>query len=130
MQLHKERKHFEEAGFQIVLVGLGTAEQAEKFRTEFSLSFPMICDPQKELYSLFGLGRGTLRTMASATVLMRGLRAMYQGNTPGIPSGDVMQMPGVFLIDTDGTIRYSYYAKDASDHPPVDSLLALKDLFN
>jgi peroxiredoxin len=129
VQLHKERKQFEEAGFQIVLVGLGAAEQAEKFRAEFSLLFPMICDPHKELYSLFGLGRGTVRTMASATVLIRGLRAMYQGYTPGIPRGDVMQMPGVFLIDTEGNIRYAHYAKDPSDHPPVDSLVELKNLF-
>lgn len=127
--MHKERRQFEEAGFQVVLAGLGRAEQAEKFRAEFSLSFPIICDPQKELYSMFGLGRGTVRTMASATVLIRGLRAMYQGYTPGIPHGDMMQMPGVFLIDIDGNIRYAHYSKDPSDHPPVDSLLKLKKLF-
>ena len=127
--MHEARKQFEEIGFHVILVGLGTAEQAEKFRAELSLSFPVICDPQKKLYSLYGLGRGTVRTMASATVLIKGLRAMYQGHTPGIPRGDVMQMPGVFLIDTDGTIRYAYYSKDVSDHPPVDTLLALNELF-
>lgn len=129
MQLHNARKQFEEKGFQVVLVGLGTAEQAVRFKEEFSLSFPIICDSQKKLYRQYGLGRGSVSSLASPAVLLRGMRAMSRGYTPRIPQGDVMQMPGVFLIDTEGNIRYSYYSKDASDHPPVDSLLALKNLF-
>ena len=128
MQLHNARKQFEQNGFQVVLVGLGTAEQAEKFRSEFSPSFPVICDPYKELYRQYGLGRGGVSSVASPAVLFRGLRSMSRGYTPGIPRGDVMQMPGVFFIDTEGIVRYSYFSKDASDHPPVDSLLALKNL--
>jgi peroxiredoxin len=129
VQLHNAREQFKEKGFQVVLVGLGTAEQAGEFKEEFSLTFPIICDPQKELYRQFGLGRGGVSSLASPVVLLRGMRAMARGYTPGIPREDVMQMPGVFLIDKDGEIRYSYYSKDASDHPPVDSLLTLKNLF-
>ena len=108
-----------------MLVGLGTAEQAEKFKAEFSLSFPIICDPKKELYRQFGLGRGGVSSLASPAVLLRGMRALSRGYTPGIPQGDVMQMPGVFLINTERNIIYSYYSKDASDHPSIDELLML-----
>ena len=85
MQLHNARKEFEEKGFQIVLVGLGTVEHTEKFRAEFSLSFPIICDPQKELYGQFGLGRGGVSSLASPAVLLKGMRAMSRGYAPGIP---------------------------------------------
>jgi peroxiredoxin len=129
VQLHNARKQFDEKGFQVVLVGLGTIEQAARFRTERSLSFPIICDPQKELYRQYGLSRGGVSSLVSAAVLLKSMRAMSRGHVPGIPRGDVMQLPGVFLINTDGNILYSYYSKDASDHPPVDTLLALKDLF-
>jgi peroxiredoxin len=125
VQLHSAREQFIEKGWQVVLVGLGTPEQAEKFRAEFTLSFPIICDPQKDLYGQFGLGRGGVSSLASPAVLLRGMRAMSRGYAPGIPRGDVMQMPGVFLINTEGNINYSYYSKDASDHPPVETLLAL-----
>jgi peroxiredoxin len=108
VQLHNAREQFEEKGFHIVLVGLGTAGQAENFKTEFSLIFPIICDPQKELYRQYGLGRGGVSSLASPAVLLRGMRTMSRGYAPGIPQGDVMQMPGVFLIDTEGNIRYSY----------------------
>jgi peroxiredoxin len=129
VQLHNARKQFDEKGFQVVLAGLGMAEQAENFRAEFDLSFPIICDPQKDLYGQFGLGRGGVFSLASPAVLLRGMRAMSRGYTPGIPRGDVMQMPGVFLIDTEGNIRYSYFSKDISDHPPIDALLELNNLF-
>lgn len=129
MQLHSAQKQFEEKGFGVVLVGLGTPQQAEEFRGEFSLSFPIICDPKKQLYSLYGLKRGSVSSLISPGVILRGMRTVSRGYAPGVPRGDVMQMPGVFLIDTGGNILYSYYAKDASDHPPVDTLLALKKLF-
>jgi peroxiredoxin len=125
VQLHNARNRFEERGVNICLVGLGTPEQADKFRTEFSLSFPIICDPQKELYGQFGLGRGSVGSLASPSVLLRGMRTLSRGFTPGIPKGDVRQMPGVFLINKEGNIIYSYYSKDASDHPAVETLLSL-----
>lgn len=129
MQLHEAKDHLRDAGFQVVLVGLGKPEHAEEFRKQFAPSFPVICDPEKKLYGAYGLGRGKLASMASPSVLLRSLRTMSQGLPPGLPRGDVMQMPGVFMIDTQGNIRYSYYAKDVSDHPPVEQLVALKKLF-
>jgi peroxiredoxin len=129
VQLHNERESFSEAGFNLVLVGLGTKEKAEQFREKFSLSFPIICDPERELYRQYGLKDGSVTDVASPSVLLKGLRAMSLGYRPGIPGGNVMQLPGVFLIDTKGNIRYSYFSRDASDHPPVEDLLNLKKMF-
>lgn len=129
MQLHNEREKFSEAGFSLVLVGVGTKEKAEQFKEEFSLSFPIICDPERDLYRQYGLKDGSVLDVASPSVLLKGLRAMSLGYRPGIPRGDVMQLPGVFLIDNQGNIRYSYFSKDASDHPPVEDLLNLRKMF-
>jgi hypothetical protein len=67
--------------------------------------------------------------MASPGVFIKGLRTMARGHMPGVPRGDTSQLAGVFLIDTEGTIRYSHYAKDPADNPSVESLLALRSLF-
>lgn len=128
--MHGAREKFSEAGFNVVLVGLGTSEQAEKFRRDLSLSYPIICDPHKELYRTFDLGNATLSSIARPSVLLKGLQALSQGYRPGFGQGDVMQLPGVFLIDTEGSIRYSYFSKDPSDHPSVETLLKLKEMFN
>ncbi|UCF87346.1 MAG: redoxin domain-containing protein [Nitrospiraceae bacterium] len=127
--MHRAKEQFSLAGFNVVFVGLGTPEQAEQFIEEFSLAFPIICDPHKRLYRMFDLGRSSVANLASPVVLFRGLRALSQGYSPGVPRGDVLQLPGVFLIDTEGNIRYAYFSKDASDHPSVDTLLGLEQMF-
>ena len=128
MQLQRAKAQFEENGFQVVLVGLGDPERAEAFKQQFSLSLPLICDPEKKLYQIYGLGRASLTGMASPVFLLKGLKTLARGHMPGIPRDDVMQMPGVFLIDTSGNIRYAHYSKDPSDNPSIETLLALKDI--
>jgi peroxiredoxin len=129
LQLHRSKAQFENNGFQIILVSLATPDRTEAFKKEFSLSFPIICDPEKKLYKIFGLGRGSFIRMASPAFLLKGLKTLSRGHTLGVPKDDVRQMPGVFLIDTTGNIRYAHYAKDPSDNPSIDTLLALKDVF-
>jgi peroxiredoxin len=36
---------------------------------------------------------------------------------------DYRQMPGVFVIDRTGVIRYAHRNRDVSDNPPNDELL-------
>lgn len=129
MQLHRSKAQFDDNGFQIVLVGMGTPDQAEAFKKQFSLSFPIICDPEKKLHQTYGLGRGSVASMVSPSLLLKGLKTLSRGYPPGVPQGDVMQMPGVFLIDTSANIRYAHYSKDPSDNPSIGTLLALKDIF-
>lgn len=129
MQLHRSKKQFEENGFQIVLVGLGTPDRAEAFKKQFSPSLPIICDPEKKLYQTYGLRRGSIAKMASPALLLKGFKTLSRGHIPGALRGDIMQMPGVFLIDTYGNIRYAHYSKDPSDNPSIETLLALKDIF-
>jgi peroxiredoxin len=128
VQLHRSKSQFEDMGVQVVLVGLGTPDQAEAFRKQFSLSFPIICDPEKKLYRIYGLGRSSVSRMVSPAVLFKGLKALSRGYTPSVPQSDVMQLAGVFLIDTAGNIRYAHYSKDPSDHPSIETLLALKGI--
>jgi len=111
-------------------VGQGTPDQAEAFRKQFSLTFPIICDPGKKLYRIYGLGRSSVSRMVSPGVLVKGLKALSRGHTPSMPQGDVMQLAGVFLIDTAGHIRYAHYSKDPSDNPSIETLLALKDMIS
>ncbi len=40
-----------------LLFGIGPPEQAEAFRKEFDLSFPIVCDPDRRLYAAYPLNR-------------------------------------------------------------------------
>lgn len=123
-QLRQSKKAFDDQGVQVVLVGLGTAEQSEVFRKEQKVPFPIVCDPERQLYQAFELKRTRLRRLASPSLLVKGVRALSQGHAMGMPAGDVYQLPGVFIIDQDGRIRYAHYARDPADHPSPEDILS------
>lgn len=122
--MRQNEKEFEARDVQVVLVGLGSPEQAEAFRKELSLNFRIICDPDRQLYAAYGLKRMRLLQLASPALLVKGVKALSQGHTMGIPRGDVYQLPGVFVIDRNGRIRYSHIGRDPADNPPVEEILS------
>lgn len=83
----------------------------------------MIADPEKQLFKAFQLKQATPKALLSAGMALKGIAALAKGHGIGIPKGDVRQLPGVFIIDTGGQIRFSHFAKDPADHPAADDLL-------
>jgi peroxiredoxin len=127
-QLRQKKQYFDRAGAQVVLVGMGTTEESAAFEMKFDIPFPLISDPNRKLYQAFGLKMISALELFSPSVALKGVLAITKGHTVGIPVGDVRQLPGVFIINTDGRIVYSHFAGDPSDHPDPDTILeALKD---
>jgi len=91
---------------------------------KWSVPFPLISDPKRKLYTLFGLKQVSALGLISPSVAFKGFLAMTKGHAPGIAVGDVRQLSGVFIINTDGRVVYSYFAKDPSDHPDTDTILS------
>jgi peroxiredoxin len=125
VQLRRKKKDFERLGAQVVLVGLGSVEETASFKKRFDVPFPMIADPERELFMAFRLKRASTGSLLSAGMMVRGLKAMAMGHGIGVPKGDVRQLPGVFIIDTDGRIRFSHHASGPADHPQPETLLAV-----
>ena len=121
--MRQNEEQFQQQAAGVVLVGLGTPEETAAFKEQFHVPFPMIADPEKRLFKAFQLKQATPKTLLSVGMAMKGLSALARGHRIGIPKGDVRQLPGVFIIDMDGRIRFSHFAKDPADHPPADALL-------
>ncbi|UTI65171.1 hypothetical protein NBH00_02925 [Paraconexibacter antarcticus] len=43
---------------------------------------------------------------------------------PQIPTGDLFQGRGTYVVDVDGLVAYAHIAESASDIPPIDELMA------
>ena len=123
-QLRQKADGFKRLDARLVLVGLGTPEETAAFKDQFRVPFTMIADPEKRLFKAFHLKQASLGGLLSVSMAVKGLSAMVRGHTIGIPKGDVRQLPGVFIIDRGGRIRFSHYAKDPADHPDPEALLA------
>ena len=107
----------------MILVGMGKPRETENFREQFHVPFPMICDPDRKLYDAFHLERMGMLGLLSPSLALKGLSAMSQGHLMGLPEGDVKQLAGAFVIDTDGKIRFSHRSADPADITDVADIL-------
>jgi peroxiredoxin len=122
-QLRRQKDAFDRVGARVVLVGQGSVAETAAFRKRFEVPFPMIADPDRRLFEAFRLKRASAGSLLSAKMLIKGLGAMSRGHAVGIPQGDVRQLPGVFIIDTGGRIRFSHHASEPADYPSPETLL-------
>ncbi|BBO70390.1 hypothetical protein DSCA_43200 [Desulfosarcina alkanivorans] len=122
--MRREKNQFDRLGTRVVLVGLGTPEETAAFKARFKVPFDMIADPQKRLFAAFHLKRASLGGLLSVGMAAKGVSAVVRGHGMGLPKGDVRQLPGVFIIDSGGRIRFSHFARDPADHPEPEVLLA------
>lgn len=123
--LREHRAAIEKAGVKIALVHMASDRQAELVFRLYGLDdVARFSDPDRSLYEAFGLRRVTMRELLSADLWKRGLEAcIHDRHAMGIPRGDPMQMPGVFVVDR-GWIRARFVHSHPWDRPDFPALIA------
>lgn len=112
-------------GLQIVAVFQAPVEDVESNLGEQNAPFPIVCDPEEELYKLYGLEASLAGYLAPANLPVLASATM-KGYMHGAIHGTVTRMPADFLIDEQGIIRDLSYARIASeglDFARVDAFL-------
>jgi len=130
-ELGRLRQSIEAEGARIAAVHMGTESQAEELLTLFDLQdIERFSDPERKLYQAFGLERTTLGQLLTPKSWLGFLRAGIKA--PFLPGsrlqgivGDVLQMPGVFLIK-DGKIVGDFKPDRADKRPEYLELAALE----
>ena len=92
------------------------------FRDHVGRSVPIYTDPDLLTYKAMALSRNVVGSLDIRT-LFRGIKAYGAGHRQGATKGDVLQLGGVFWIDTSGIIRYAYRSQYAGDHPSISSVI-------
>jgi peroxiredoxin len=125
VQLRDDRERFEESGASITLIGLGPHTRAALFCDDRHVPFECLSDPSQEAYRTYGLERGSNRQLFGPQLMLRYARALLRRDveTAKLSGDDYRQMPGVFVIDRSGVIRYAHRNRDVADNPPNEELL-------
>ena len=121
--MRRDESQLTAAGLQVVLIGLGTPEDAQEFRTVLRLPFTILCDPDHASYERYGFGRmsvGQETNLHSLTTFVSEVRH-YGGRFSA--NQDMRQLGGVFVVDRQGIIRLAFRAARASDRPATDELI-------
>lgn len=108
----------------MVAVALGEPKHAVRYCGSLAPSIDCFCNQTAEVYEAYGLQRGGVTTILNPGLAVASLRAASRGHVQGKPTGDVKMLPGTFIVDTDGIIRYAYYSSHAGDHPDLTAVCA------
>jgi peroxiredoxin len=120
----RERKgSCDQVGLRVVPIGQGSPKELQKFIEGRNLPFEMLTDPERDAYRAYGLERGSAGQIFSRQVVVEGLKAASEGHVMTKVVGDVMQLPGSFVIE-DGTIVFAHRGQLSSDVGSPDDLIA------
>ena len=126
--MYRERSKFESEGARLVVVGNGQPWFIEGFREKTQYKGELYTDPSLESFKAMRL-RKDLRSTLGLGVVRNAVKAYREGYRQTRVLGNPWQQGGVFVIDSDGNICYSYASERAGDHPPTHEILrALKSM--
>jgi len=113
---------WQEKGLDVIAVFESPVERLLETVASQPIPFPVIPDPERALYRLYGVTASWLGYLAG-TLRLRTVRdAFKRGFYPGKSDGAISQLPAEFLIGPDLTIERAYYGKDIGDHLPLEEI--------
>jgi peroxiredoxin len=124
IQLRRDYDAFVSRGYAVVAIGDGTPARAALFRKDLDLRFPILADREHRGYDAYGLGKTKMADLVNPKLFVAGLRALSSGAMQGKSSGDARQLPGTFIVDPAGIVRYAHPATIASDLASTTELIA------
>ncbi|NBR05385.1 MAG: hypothetical protein EBT92_06405 [Planctomycetes bacterium] len=116
---------FKDIKATVVAVTFSTPSEALKLSQELKLPFPLVSDPQKEVYKVFELGSAKLKDFLSLNVLWKFLGRIFTGWFPslGYSKDDLFQLGGDFVVNAKGEVVYEFKSSSPADRPGIPFLL-------
>ena len=121
----EDQPKFEEANGRVVLIG-HQQQDASKLGGAFK-PFTYLFDADRSAYKAYGLERGTLMQVAGPRVAVPFVKTQMHAATRqhGLDGGDFKQLPGTFVVDTEGIVRMAHRNLHAADNPDNEKILGV-----
>jgi len=124
-RLNDEYSDYQAAGINLIIIGQGEPERAAEYREKYSITCTILCDPDFEAYSAYGLAHfGVEQVLYDAPEeiwchsMEIGINFQEDRRAMKRPLVDNPWMsPGELLVDRSGTIRVSYTYQYCEDFP-------------
>lgn len=111
----------------VLAVATGADYQARRLMAE-GLPFPALVDPDKQLYRALGIERIAWDQWFRLSTWRRYLRSVGRARQ-GRPTGDILQAPGVAILEPPGILRWLHRGYTLGDYPPLGEILdALREV--
>lgn len=108
--------YFEKNSVQLIGLFASSKEEIMEYAGQQHLSFPIIPDPEENIYRKYGVQKSKWAKLKS----LRRVKTIIEFTGKGFLSPKAMieppLLPADFLINENGIIDYAYYGKDMGDH--------------
>ena len=126
-EFQKNYARFSEKGANVAAIMMGNQSAVKEFLTDRKFSFKVYGSGGNAVHRAYGLKRFTetgdlFNPVKSAGEIFKSISVASKYGL-GIPEGDVAQLGGTFVIDTDGTILFAHQSELASDNAPLSAVL-------
>jgi hypothetical protein len=116
------RDHLLTPDLSVAVIGFGTPEDHAAYHRHLQLPFPLLSDPDRELYRRFGFGVASLRAIYGAGTLRLYARLLRRGRRLRRPRQDTRQLGGDVVIDPLGRLVAVFRPASPDDRPTLDQL--------
>jgi peroxiredoxin len=125
VSLREEHMRFARLGTRISLIGQGTPTDCAEFCDRQRIEFDVFVDPERVAFRAFGLIEGGIRQVLTPAVLLPWVKNELKAETRqgGLRGGSFMQMPGTFVVDTTGIVRFAHRNRHVADTPRNQAIL-------
>lgn len=128
-KLREELPAYDEEGAQVVAVCQGEPERTAAVVTRRGYPFPVLCDPERRAYALYGLPEGTSAQILHDFAWKRGDRETGEKlmsarrDTERAFVDNPWQLPGEFVVSTPGRLVLTHRYQYCEDFPPKTVLI-------
>jgi thioredoxin-dependent peroxiredoxin len=122
--LRQRAQGWQDQGMDMIAVFQSPADSIRAYAAGETTEFPVIPDPERQLYTLYGTEVSWLAFAKSAGRVKDVASAMSKGFLPGKMEGEVNQVPADFLIDENGRLHTAFYGADIGDHLALELIEA------
>ena len=121
-------KEFTDKNAQLMVVLQSDPKTVSDEAPEGTFPFEIACDPEQKIYKEFEIeaakSKGSLVGSGVFKAVKKMKTAKKFGFEHGKYEGNEEQLPAVVLVDENGKIAFSHYAKNLVDMPSVDEMVA------
>lgn len=111
-------EEFASQGLSVLGFFQSPAASVEKYVMPLDPPFPLVADPQREVYRLYGV-RTSWAGYFKAGLRWGAIRDAFKaGLRPGKVEGKAALLPADFLIDEQLIVRRIHHGRDITDHMP------------
>jgi len=122
--LCQRKDDLDQVNAQVLVIGFGAEQSGHHWLEQTCDLFPLLLDPQREVYRMYNLKASWLRSWNPRTLRFY-IRALKSGRKWRGIQGNSNQLGGDFIVGADGIIRLAYRSGEATDRPEIEQLLAL-----